>query len=751
MSWWNPISWGKKKSKPKVEFEPETSPSGYEVIRGGQGYSVYKPKPTDVVVKKIYYGGGGGGGSYNPKTQVYTSPTGQKQSIPKSQIPTNAKIIKPTQSNTIQNQMSKVQANQMQGKWRNYLTGTGIKSNAVVGLPKQNYPYVNLGYKTGIGMSISNLFSGKSNWMEPLEHTGKQKREQVAYYKYNRGTIVGNINKVNTPTTKVTWGDVQNQRTERAITGEKVYSVQGLYKQSGKENVNTALDIGAGALGIVAPEIPIVYFTAKGAVKASKGRKKDILIAEGKGKNIYVPQYASYKPSKETREAGWDFGFAGITGFGLVGKSARAVDIARMENINQKSWIVSPESKEVVKTSRGSGFKVTLKKVHPEARVESHLTYPVINTKSGTSVIPHGKGVTNFKVFSFEKQKWLKTSENFNFFAKANPIKSTLNQQVKLGNGKSIFIKNTLKGWDTEIGQGGIIRGKTMQRFSFWGASKSQGKYYKVVGGIPTKARLYSSGKRTGIFKIHAKGFIKKFNPKFSLGNVEPSSSGKLALKRFRQVQASSGSIAQSSQVSLSKNMLSSVKFNKVIPLVRSSQVLKFHTNVKTISPQVLGSQTLKKVEARSKQVVIGGSALVKHKTKPKPITKSIVKPASVQIPKSIPVTKSITKSLLKPKPASTGFSGIGGFKPSLTPTGFVPPVIPAPRLKLFEARKKTKHKLKRPKTKYTPSLTALSLGIKAPKIQTAYKIGAGGLGLRPIIVKRKKRRKKVKGGHRRK
>lgn len=72
---------------------------------------------------------------------------------------------------------------------------------------------------------------------------------------------------------------------------------------------------------------------------------------------------------------------------------------------------------------------------------------------------------------------------------------------------------------------------------------------------------------------------------------------------------------------------------------------------------------------------------------------------------------------------------------------GFVFPPIKGARLGSGVKIRTTQ--LGKQKTAYQPSYTALVLGIKAPKIPKAYRAGAGGLIIRPIITKRKKRRKK--------
>lgn len=102
-----------------------------------------------------------------------------------------------------------------------------------------------------------------------------------------------------------------------------------------------------------------------------------------------------------------------------------------------------------------------------------------------------------------------------------------------------------------------------------------------------------------------------------------------------------------------------------------------------------------------------------------------------VQISEITPIQELSTPPILSPPVIPTPFGkgfGSGSFK------GFYLPAIPFPSLKLFDYGTKKTSKGKTMKGMYAPSLVGIGLGIKAPKIPTLYKAGAGGLIIRPMI-----------------
>jgi len=72
-------------------------------------------------------------------------------------------------------------------------------------------------------------------------------------------------------------------------------------------------------------------------------------------------------------------------------------------------------------------------------------------------------------------------------------------------------------------------------------------------------------------------------------------------------------------------------------------------------------------------------------------------------------------------------------------------PILGIPSLFDYEFGRSKKKKSKF-KTRYTPNIAAIGLGIKATKIPKSYKLGLGALAIRPVIAglgKRKRRKSK--------
>ncbi len=75
----------------------------------------------------------------------------------------------------------------------------------------------------------------------------------------------------------------------------------------------------------------------------------------------------------------------------------------------------------------------------------------------------------------------------------------------------------------------------------------------------------------------------------------------------------------------------------------------------------------------------------------------------------------------------------------------FKPIIPPIPKIRLNNKRKGIKTKVRKQPTRYTPSFTSLALNIRTKFLPKTYKLGLGGLSIRPIVVKKKETRKKVK------
>jgi len=162
--------------------------------------------------------------------------------------------------------------------------------------------------------------------------------------------------------------------------------------------------------------------------------------------------------------------------------------------------------------------------------------------------------------------------------------------------------------------------------------------------------------------------------------------------------------------------------------------------NIKQSKGLLLGSGV--DILGRTKQISSSKSkikGITKQKTSP------IQKQPLIQLPKLAQPTLQIPK--LK-TPQVSKFSLWGGmgnpFKKFPKTKGMPLGLFPFPKFKSYKIKKKRGKPAVR-KTIYTPTITALSLGLTASKIPELYRRGMGGLISRPRIKRKVKRKKKVR------
>jgi len=194
---------------------------------------------------------------------------------------------------------------------------------------------------------------------------------------------------------------------------------------------------------------------------------------------------------------------------------------------------------------------------------------------------------------------------------------------------------------------------------------------------------------------------------------------------------------------------------SKTIPITSitgiSAKVITLKPKVKTI----VSDTTLKQVSVPKESLMFRESLrfkgyqiemqkpVLKEKLATSIITKQIPKTTSKQLLATSPI---LATSLKQAQQQKTRLSlGIGIITPTITTFPILPPFLPK-----FERRKKPrkKRKVKFPtrKTKYIPTIAAMTYKFTGPKIPTAYKIGvAGAFGGRPVIKKKKTKIKRKK------
>jgi len=169
-----------------------------------------------------------------------------------------------------------------------------------------------------------------------------------------------------------------------------------------------------------------------------------------------------------------------------------------------------------------------------------------------------------------------------------------------------------------------------------------------------------------------------------------------------------------------------------ILPLttqkIRQVPVLKQQPvqEVKTTQVPVLKQQPVQEVKTTQVPVLKQFQTLV-------PISTTITKQKQFQYPvlKQKQLQQQVTTTMIPTIPIT----------PITPPTKFgffmLPPWLP--RLGGRVGRTRKTKKARQPK-RYVPSLTALGLNIKAFKIPKSYTMGAGGLGIRPILISHKRK-----------
>jgi len=114
--------------------------------------------------------------------------------------------------------------------------------------------------------------------------------------------------------------------------------------------------------------------------------------------------------------------------------------------------------------------------------------------------------------------------------------------------------------------------------------------------------------------------------------------------------------------------------------------------------------------------------------------TNERVKTSQLSVPRVLEIPKSeITPRLFSPLVPS---------KPFYPKTQIVPPFV-MPKLGLFDYGRGRKNKQKGFKGRYAPNVAAIGLDITAFKIPKSYKMGLGALKLRPVIISRRRKKKR--------
>jgi hypothetical protein len=278
---------------------------------------------------------------------------------------------------------------------------------------------------------------------------------------------------------------------------------------------------------------------------------------------------------------------------------------------------------------------------------------------------------------------------------------------------------------------------------TFFGVSSGEEDIIKVVGGEAKNLRYYPDlNKFTITGNLESYGFLKRVSMKELGGGIVSSGGGTpTTLQKFMgseaTVSAYSKTILEKSiqniaskpaDIPVSKILTgtSQITQQKNIPVIRvqsinSLQFLKPTEESKALAPPVNLKSDVVERTFNAPLVNLGmTSEETQAQFQIQPITNIQVQP---QISREV-------QKMVNPTPTS--------FYPNFpTQPGILPPIIP--KGGFGESSRSREFMPTRQRTRYNPGLGAVLLNVRALKIPRSYEVGAGGLTLRPIIVKRLK------------
>jgi len=461
---------------------------------------------------------------------------------------------------------------------------------------------------------------------------------------------------------------------------------------------------------------------------------------------------------------GLGVGVVGITTVASLSNIAKSSDALRIEEgLKLPSKTVG---REVYKVGDETFIKTVTSRKTYGFEQSSKIEFPVFAKGSNEFAIGVGKGTSKVRTLDFWKQ-----IQNVK-----DPYTITTQEFSSAGFGRvSGGVVNGFKlpaSFSVTEGSGYVATDKGLTNFLFAGSSKDYGNFVKSYGGKVTKVRAYtnpiievgSKGEAIGfgsqvnrvvisaplkdksiIFKLPKDTGIDKGYSVFTGGGKKSSQA---YLKSLYQADVLSFSSA-ASDISV-KSLLQSQKTIGFIPGVSATKGKQQELIKVTQEEQELYSFPEQYPMLRETQStnLFGGLSSGLINVNDNRIFNRFT-PAFTQLQgqnlKLKQQQKIVSPNLFSPTPVApftNPFKGEGfGFK--------VPP-IPLPKFSLFDYGRKRSKKGKYFKGRYAPSVAAIGLNIKAPKIPKLYSKGFGSLILRPVIGKPKKRTKsktKSKGG----
>ncbi len=470
-------------------------------------------------------------------------------------------------------------------------------------------------------------------------------------------------------------------------------------------------------------------------------------------------------------------------GFGLFRSGSAAVDRGTLQELQkQKSVILG---KEVAKTEKGlvtdiisgKGFKLNVKtgEVIPVGTTQQVTKLRVVLTKTGekTFTIPSARGETITRFFSERKGKFVTIREQITALGRGQTSQNIFAVSEK-GN---IISRTQLKGLQSSVGKGILIRGDRLETFKFLGIGKRSGDFTLVKTIAPQKLRVQTNilgedfGRASIIGKeVRGTGLIQKFEKtddifrvfKIPKGTNLLSGDGKSSLFQFQpsrldsplfKIPRGTGATQQivkvdtalsSAPVSLTQEILErtvpQIAPQKVFPLIAPSVKTiptTPKTQEKTLSQQLIKQTQLEKTKIRTRTKI---SPMVSETVKEaQKIRQSFLQPQALKTFQSQNIVQSLSQpqilkqeQLLKTKmqlpqffSSQISLTSRAGFRFG----GFLLPSLPKGGIPL--GRKKTKTQLFPQPTRYQPSFTGSILDIRIDVPEHYEKYGFGAIKIR--------------------
>lgn len=561
-------------------------------------------------------------------------------------------------------------------------------------------------------------------------------------------------------------------------------NIKDYYKTPG-DKISSKKEIAIDALASLTPLSP-VYFAGKTGYYAAKAQKEDIFLLEKDSKgNPFVPLYPDvYKQS----ESGYNADiYAGVlAGEALIGSInnpiVKQAQKELLQDLSKQRFKISGQ--ELFNNEKGSFVKVYGERSLPNGfakqTIEFNLPSFVVKkgdivgvSESGSEVILKKgdefssffitKGKANTKVVNYiDTNMVFKNSETFSGGGRIRGVDASItlkNPKTKTG---LLFDEDIKAG----VGKGYLnTNGKTKQ-FPIYGLGKETDEGYNVLSGRLRKGILSNDIPKIGIKlrgNIESYGTIKKSPIKLIDSETDSfgttilgggKSSSKSVFKTDSKTSLATGNIVKELESELNLGLNTQTKqLKNTRNYSKKGATLNIFNDGKQKSITTTKSRNIFSESLKPLSLNLENNN-TKQNTNLKlfPLTKNVFKNRSNNRSRTgifeIPALKLEQKQTNRLRtPARNFIPNNPGFGRNFTYGTPLPP-LSIPKFQLLDYGRSRSGKGKIFKTRYTPNIASLALGIKSKAIPKSYLKGLGGITIRPLITSKrtsKARRRKNK------